>query len=184
MEYAPSSLAAIPLPVPEEKAVGILLGIARGIAYAHKKGIVHRDIKPENILLTAEGVPRITDWGLGKAISDTRQSSMIGFSPVYAAPEQIAPHRYGRPGPATDIYQLGMLLCEMLTGAPAFRCEGLHDLNTAILEDTPVIPRIIGRHRNELEKIILRCLAKKPEDRYPSVADLIRDLESVQTPPA
>ena len=111
MEYAPSSLAAISLPLPEEEAVRILLGIARGLAYAHEKGIVHRDIKPENILLTAEGVPKITDWGLGKAIGDTRQSSVIGFSPAYAAPEQIAPHRYGRPGPATDIYQLGMLLC-------------------------------------------------------------------------
>jgi serine/threonine protein kinase len=183
MEYAPSSLAAIPLPLPEERAVGILLGIARGIAYAHEKGIVHRDIKPENILLTADGVPKITDWGLGKAIGDTRKSSIIGFSPAYAAPEQIAPHRYGRPGPATDIYQLGMLLCELLTGKPVFRGEGMHDLNTAILEDIPVIPRWNGRHRDMLEKIILRCLAKKPEDRYDSVAGLIRDLESMQSFP-
>jgi len=183
MEYAPSSLAAIPLPLPEEKAVGILMSIARGIKYAHEQGIVHRDIKPENILLTAEGVPKITDWGLGKAIGDTRQSSMIGFSPAYAAPEQIAPHRYGRPGPATDIYQLGMLLCEMLTGAPVFRGEGMHDLNTSILEDTPVIPRWNGRHGDELREIILRCLEKKPEGRYASVADLIRDLESVQISP-
>jgi hypothetical protein len=179
MEYAPSSLAAISLPLPEEKAVRILLSIARGLAYAHEKGIVHRDIKPENILLTAEGVPRITDWGLGKAVGDTRQSSVIGFSPAYAAPEQIAPHRYGRPGPATDIYQLGMLLAELLTGEPVFRSEGLHDLNTAILEDIPVIPPWNGRHGNELKQIILRCLAKKPEDRYASVIDLIRDLESL-----
>jgi hypothetical protein len=183
MEYAPSSLASIPLPIPEEQAVKILLGIARGLQYAHEKGIVHRDIKPENILLTAGGVPKITDWGLGKAISDTRQSSVIGFSPAYAAPEQVAPHRYGRPGPATDIYQLGMLLCELLTGAPAFRGEGMHDLNTAILEETPVIPRGNGRYGDGLRKIILKCLAKKPEDRYASVTDLIRDLESVQTPP-
>ena len=179
MEYAPSSLAAISLPLPEEEAVRILLGIARGLAYAHEKGIVHRDIKPENILLTAEGIPRITDWGLGKAVSDTRQSSVIGFSPAYAAPEQIAPHRYGRPGPATDIYQLGMLLSELLTGAPVFRSEGLHDLNTAILEDIPVIPPWNGRHGDKLKQIILRCMAKKPEDRYASVVDLIRDLESV-----
>jgi hypothetical protein len=183
MEYAPSSLAAIPLPLPEEQAVKILLGIARGLVYAHEKGIVHRDIKPENILLTAEGVPKITDWGLGMTIGDTRKSSVIGFSPAYAAPEQIAPHRYGRPGPATDIYQLGMLLCEMLTGAPAFMSEGMHDLNTSILEETPIIPRWNGLHGDELVKIILKCLAKKPEDRYASVADLIRDLESVQTHP-
>jgi hypothetical protein len=179
MEYAPSSLASIPLPVPEEEAVRILLGVARGIAYAHEKGIVHRDIKPENILLTAERVPKITDWGLGKALGDTRQSSVIGFSPAYAAPEQIAPHRYGRPGPATDIYQLGMLLAELLTGAPVFRSEGLHDLNTAILEDIPVIPPLNGRHGDVLRQVILRCLAKKPEDRYASVTGLIRDLESL-----
>jgi eukaryotic-like serine/threonine-protein kinase len=179
MEYAPKSLAAIPLPVPEEEAVRILQGIARGLAYAHEKGIVHRDIKPENILLTAEGVPKITDWGLGKAVGDTRQSSVIGFSPAYAAPEQIAPHRYGRPGLATDIYQLGMLLAELLTGAPVFRRAGLHDLNTAILEDMPVIPPWNGCHVNELKQIILRCLAKKPEDRYASVVELIRDLETV-----
>lgn len=183
MEYAPSSLAAISLPVPEDEAVRILLGIARGLAYAHEKGIVHRDIKPENILLTAKGVPKITDWGLGKSVSDTRQSSVIGFSPAYAAPEQIAPHRYGRPGPATDIYQLGMLLCELLTGAPVFRREGLHDLHTAILEEIPVIPSWEGRHGSELRKIILRCLAKKPEERYVSVIGLIGDLESLIASP-
>jgi Protein kinase domain len=183
MEYAPSSLAAIPLPLSEKEAVRILLGIARGLAYAHEKGIVHRDIKPENILLSAEGVPKITDWGLGKSIGDTRQSSVIGFSPAYAAPEQIAPHRYGRPGPATDIYQIGMLLCELLTGAPAFRAEGMHDLNMAILDDTPVIPRWNGSHGLELERIIRRCLAKKPEERYVSIADFIRDLEFLQTFP-
>jgi Protein kinase domain len=184
MEYAPSSLAAISLPIPEDEAVRILLGIARGLAYAHEKGIVHRDIKPENILLTAEGIPKITDWGLGKAVGDTRQSSVIGFSPAYAAPEQIAPHRYGRPGPATDIYQLGMLLAELLTGATVFRSEGLHDLNTAILEVIPVIPPCEGCHTNELKQIILRCLAKKPEDRYASVVDLIRDLGPVTGFPA
>jgi hypothetical protein len=182
MEYAPSSIAATPLPSTEEKAVGVILGIARGLACAHQKGIVHRDIKPENILLTAGGVPKITDWGLGKAIGDTSRSSMIGFSPAYAAPEQIAPHRYGRPGPATDIYQLGMLLCEMLTGLPAFSGEGMHDLNTAILEDTPDIHSWKGLHEKELRAIILRCLEKKPEDRYSSVAELIRALESVQEP--
>lgn len=180
MEYAPSSLAALPLPLPEDKAMEIIIGIARGLAYAHGKGIVHRDIKPENILIAADGTPKITDWGLGKAISDPRQSSMIGFSPSYAAPEQIAPHRYGKPGPATDIYQIGMLLYEMLTGSVAFESEGMHDLHCAILEDTPAIPSWNGRHEDEIRKIILKCLAKRPEDRYASVAELVSDLESVR----
>jgi hypothetical protein len=180
MEYAPASLAAIPLPLPEDKAVEIALGIARGLSCAHQNGIVHRDIKPENILLSGEGIPKITDWGLGKAIGDTRESTMIGFSPAYAAPEQIAPHRFGKPGPATDIYQLGMLLAEMLTGTVVFRGEGMHDLNRAILEDAPVLASWNGPHEDEIRKIILRCLSKKPEERYSSVTDLIRDLETVQ----
>ncbi len=182
MEYAPSSLAALPLPLPEERAVGIVLGIAHGLAYAHGKGIVHRDIKPENILLAADGTPKITDWGLGRAIGDARRSSMIGYSPAYAAPEQIAPRRYGRPGPATDIYQLGLLLYEMLTGSVAFDSKGMHDLNLAILNDPPVLPSWHGSHEKELREIILKCLAKRPEERYGSVADLIRDLESIRFP--
>ena len=182
MEYAPSSLASVSLPLPEEKAVGIILGIARGLLYAHGKGIIHRDIKPENILLASDGTPKITDWGLGRTISDTRQSSVIGYSPSYAAPEQIAPLKYGRPGPATDIYQLGMLLCELLTGSVAFEAEGMHDLNMAILNDLPVLHSWNGLHENELRKIILKCLEKQPEERYKSVADLIRDLEVIRFP--
>ena len=182
IEYAPSSLANLPLPLPEEKAVGMVLGIALGLAYAHGRGIVHRDIKPENILLAADGTPKITDWGLGRAIGDTRQSSMIGYSPAYAAPEQIAPTRYGRPGPATDIYQLGMLLYEMLTGSVAFGSTGAHDLNLAILNDPPVLPSWHGGHEKGLREIILKCLAKRPEERYDSVAALIRDLESIRFP--
>ena len=180
MEYAPSSLAKLPLPLPEERAVGIVLDIARGLAYAHGKGIVHRDIKPENILLAEDGTAKITDWGLGKDMGNSFTSSVIGFSPAYAAPEQLAPHQYGRPGPATDIYQLGMLLAEVLTGAVAFHGRGMHDMNMAILNDSPEIPRWNGRHEQDLRQIIIRCLAKRPEERYSSVSDFIRDLEAVQ----
>jgi len=179
MEYAPSSLAKIPLPLPEERAVRIVLDIARGLAYAHGKGIVHRDIKPENILLAEDGTAKITDWGLGKDMGNSLTTSVIGFSPAYAAPEQLAPHQYGRPGPATDIYQLGMLLAEILTGSVAFHGKGMHDMNMAILNDPPEISPWNGRHEQKLRQIILRCLAKRQEDRYSSVSDFIRDLEAV-----
>jgi len=180
MEYAPSSLAALPLPLKEDKAIGMILGIAHGLSYAHSNGFMHRDIKPENILIASDGTPKITDWGLGKAINDNRQSSMIGFSPAYAAPEQVAPHRFGRPGPATDIYQLGMLLSEMLTGSVAFKGEEMHDLNLAILNDPPALASWNGKHETELREIIMKCLAKQPEERYDSVDSLIRDLESIE----
>ena len=183
MEYAPSSLAAISLPLPEEEAVRILLGIARGLAYAHEKGIVHRDIKPENILLTAEGIPRITDWGLGKAVSDTRQSSVIGFSPAYAAPDR-SHHRYGQARAGTISTSSGMLLAELLTGAPVFRSEGLHDLNTAILEDIPAHPHhgkaVTG---TSLSRLSSDAWPKSRKTGYASVVDLIRDLESVTVSP-
>jgi len=180
MEYAPSSLAKIPLPLPEDRAVAIVLDVARGLEYAHGKGIVHRDIKPENILLTGDGTAKITDWGLGKAMGNSLTASVIGFSPAYAAPEQLAPHQYGRPGTATDIYQLGMLLAEVLTGSVAFQGKGVHDMNMAILNNSPGILPWNGRHEPQLRQIILRCLAKRPEDRYPTVSDFIKDLEAVQ----
>jgi len=182
MEYAPSSLADIPLPVSEEKAREIIKGVARGIAYAHEQGIVHRDIKPENILIAADGTPKITDWGLGKAMHDRRQSSMIGFSPVYAAPEQISPAMYGKPGPATDIYQLGVLFYLMLTGNVPFHREDMHEMSMAILHDAFPVITWGGANEGKIQPILKKCLEKRPEARYDSVASLLADLETVHQP--
>lgn len=182
MEYAPRSLAQLPLPLSQDNALKIITGVARGLAYAHENGVIHRDIKPENILLAEDGTPKITDWGLGRDIDDTRQSSVLGYSPVYAAPEQIAPGRFGKPGPATDIYQLGVLLYELLAGVVPFRHEGMHDLSQAILHDAPVVPEFAGPEGKQIRAIILRCLEKKPADRYPSVASLLSDLRIIGNP--
>jgi hypothetical protein len=182
MEYAPSSLAGLSLPLPEDKALEIIKGIARGIAYAHEKGIIHRDIKPENILITAEGTPKITDWGLGKEMSDVRKSSMIGFSPLYAAPEQISPHRYGKPGPATDIYQMGIVFYLMLTGRVPFTNEDMHEMSNAILHTAPPIPTWNGLYQKKIQPILMKCLEKRPEDRYDSAAILLTHLEAVSKP--
>jgi serine/threonine protein kinase len=179
MEYAPRSLAQIPLPLSQEKALLIITGIARGLAYAHENGVIHRDIKPENILLTEDGTPKITDWGLGREITSTRQSSVLGYSPVYAAPEQIAPGRFGRSGPGTDIYQLGVLLYELLVGTVPFRDEGIHDLSQAILNDAPAVPEFSGAEGKRIQAIIIRCLEKKSADRYPSVESLLADISSL-----
>jgi hypothetical protein len=181
MEYAPGSLAQIPLPLSQEKALVIITGVARGLAYAHERGVIHRDIKPENILLAEDGTPKITDWGLGREITDTRQSSVPGYSPVYAAPEQIAPARFGRPGPATDIYQLGILLHELLTGVVPFRDAKMYDLSQAILHDAPVVPEFAGPDGRKVQAIILRCLEKNPADRYTSVMSLLADISSLES---
>ena len=179
MEYAPSSLAGVSLPLPENKALGIIRGVARGIAYAHEKGIIHRDIKPENILITADGIPKITDWGLGKAMSDMRQSSIVGLSPLYAAPEQISPSLYGKPGAATDIYQVGLLFYMMLTGNVPFIREDMHEMSKAILHDIPPMPSWNGTYEQKIQHILKKCLEKRPEDRYGSAVSLIEDLDAI-----
>jgi serine/threonine protein kinase len=179
MEYAPSSLAGLSLPLPENKALEIIKGVARGIAYAHEQGIIHRDIKPENILITADGTPKITDWGLGKEMSDMRKSSMIGFSPLYAAPEQISPHMFGNPGPATDIYQMGILFYVMLTGRVPFTNEDMHEMSNAILHTAPPKPSWNGLYEKKILSILMKCLEKRPEDRYDSAASLLEHLEAI-----
>ncbi len=176
MEYVASSLAEMHFPIDEKKAAGIITGIAEGLRYAHEQGIVHRDIKPGNILLTPEGMPKITDWGLSKA-QGTKQSGLIGFSLEYAAPEQLAPNLYGEPGPWTDIYQMGVLFYEMLAGHVPFAGDGMGEVTHAILHDEPVPALSGGRNADAINAIIAKCLRKRPQDRYTSVAELLKDLE-------
>jgi parallel beta-helix repeat protein len=178
MEYVASSLAEMHFPIDEKKAASIITGIAEGLRYAHEQGIVHRDIKPGNILLTPEGLPKITDWGLSKA-QGTKQSGLIGFSLEYAAPEQLAPNLYGEPGPWTDIYQMGVLFYEMLAGHVPFAGDGMGEVTHAILHDEPAPAVSGGRNADALNAIIVKCLRKRPQDRYASVAELLKDLEGL-----
>ena len=179
MEYIGSSLAAMKFPLPAEKAVEIARGVAEGLKYAHGQGIVHRDIKPENILISPEGTPKITDWGLSKA-EGTKQSGIIGFSLDYAAPEQLAPNLYGEPGPWTDIYQLGVLLYEMLSGQVPFRGGGMGEVTHAILHDDPLPLQLAGPDAKLLRDIVMKCMAKKPTDRYRSIEEIIADLKKIR----
>jgi len=175
MEYVASSLAEKRFPFNQKKAISVLIGVAEGLAYAHQQGIVHRDIKPGNILLTFEEVPKITDWGLSKE-QGRKQSGIIGFSLEYAAPEQLAPSLYGEPGPWTDIYQLGVLFYEMLTGNVPFTGNGMGEITHAILHNelSPGIKD--GKNADLINKIIARCLRKKSSERYASVKELLEDL--------
>jgi serine/threonine protein kinase len=176
MEYVGSSLANLKFPIGTDRAVKFITGVAEGLRYAHERDIVHRDIKPENILITADDVPKITDWGLAKALTDTKQTGLISFSLNYAAPEQLAPNIYGEAGKQTDIYQLGVLFYEMLTGRLPFSGAGMGEITHAILHDTPLPPEIPGRNADAIRSIIARCLQKKPQDRYASVAGILEDI--------
>jgi len=178
MEFVESSLAGMKFPLDETQAVQIVTGVAEGLKYAHEQGIVHRDIKPGNVLIAPDGTAKITDWGLSKA-QGTRQSGLIGFSLEYAAPEQLAPNLYGEPGPWTDIYQMGVLFYEMLTGRVPFAGDGMGEITHAILHDEPCPALSGGSHAAAINAIIARCLKKNPKDRYVSVADLLADLKKL-----
>jgi len=180
MEYVKSALAAMQFPLETNQAVEIVKGVAEGLRYAHEQGIVHRDIKPGNIMITPDGVPKISDWGLSKA-EGTKQSGLIGFSLEYAAPEQLAPNLYGEPGPWTDIYQLGVLFYEMLAGNVPFRGGGMGEVTHAILHDEPSPLTLEGPDAALMKDIILKCMAKKPQDRYGSVSLLLDDLKEVRS---
>ncbi len=182
IECYATSLADLPLPLDLKRSVEIITGLAEGLQYAHEKGIIHRDIKPENILMSEMGVPKITDWGLAKALTDTKQTALISFSPDFAAPEQLAPNLYGDTGPWTDIYQLGVLFYSVVTGHVPFRGEGIAGVMHAILYDDPALPPLPGTDGTIIQGIIQKCMEKKPGDRYSSVAELLTDLKKISGP--
>ncbi len=179
MEYIPRSLADVKKPLDIPAAVPIITGIAQGLAYAHDKGVIHRDIKPENILITADGIPKITDWGMSRILA-AQMPTVVGFSVSYAAPEQVSPSRFGTTDGRTDIFQLGVVFYELVTGLRPFRGEDSGEIIDAILNSDPIPPSRIIPASKIVEPIILTCIAKKPEDRYQSVPDLLADLEKLE----
>jgi hypothetical protein len=128
----------------------------------------------DNILIGNDGTPKITDWGMSKVLAaEVHKSSIAGFSLSYAAPEQVSPSEFGRTDERTDIYQLGVLFYELVTGSIPFGGESIVEVGNAILRDTPTPPSEYNPDANAVEKIILKCLAKNPADRYQSAAELI-----------
>ena len=174
MEYVPDSLEAIEKPIPVWKAVHLIRGIADGLKYAHEQGFVHRDVKPHNILLDKDFVPKITDWGMSKVLAnEVKKSSIAGFSLSYAAPEQVSPSEFGRTDERTDIYQLGVVFYELVTGSVPFGGESIVEVGNAILREQPIPPSEFNSDAAIVEKIILKCLEKDPVKRYQSSAELL-----------
>ena len=178
MEYVPRALSDMEKPMPPSDAYKIILGIARGLSYAHARQIIHRDIKPQNILIAEDNTPKITDWGLGKIVGDgnANETTTVGFSLNYASPEQIAPKKYGMPTKRTDIYQLGILFYELITGTRPFFGDGVADMSDEILYKEPVKPSERVAEGAVFDDIIMKMIAKNPDDRYQSVDDMIADL--------
>jgi len=120
MEYLPSSLADMPVPVSPGDSLRLIRKIGEALLYAHEQGVIHRDLKPENILLSPGGEPRIADWGLARDEKRTSQTTIHGFSLLHAAPEQLDPGRFGDTTQHTDIYQLGIIWYWLACGKRPF----------------------------------------------------------------
>lgn len=179
MEYHPRSLDRVVLPLPVPEAARLMAGILDGLAHAHARGIVHRDLKPQNILLGADGEPRIADWGLSTTLEGGTPGTVEGFSLAYAAPEQVAPERFGGTDPRTDLYQAGVLFYELVTGRPPFPGGSLAEQTRAILEVAPAPPSSLVPAARSVDRIILRCLEKEKSRRYQSAGELAAEIALV-----
>lgn len=166
-------------PSPTE-AARLVERVARAVAFAHQRGVIHRDLKPANVLLTPDGTPKITDFGLAKRLdrdsAQTRTGSVMG-TPNYMAPEQ-AEGRTQTIGPLSDVYGLGAVLYDVLSGRPPFRGDTPVDTVRQVVETEPVRPRLLNpKVPRDLETICLKCLEKNPSQRYVTADSLADDLQ-------
>jgi len=166
-------------PLPPREAAELLKMIADAVAYAHENGVIHRDLKPANVLLDQDDRPRITDFGLAKQLeadSDLTATGQIMGTPSYMPPEQAA-GKTDQVGPAADVYSLGAVLYELLTGRPPFQAAHVIDTLRQVLDREPVALRRLNRGiPGDLETITLKCLGKEAERRFPSARELCDDL--------
>lgn len=165
--------------VSAEQAARWLVTIAGAVQHLHEQGIIHRDLKPSNILIDGRGEPVVTDFGLAKIFDGDSQSTRTGAilgTPSYMSPEQ-ASGRISLISPRSDVYSLGAMLYELLTGMPPFRGETALDTLVQVLESEPKLPRRIVKHLpRSIELICLKCLEKDPGLRYNSADELAKDL--------
>jgi hypothetical protein len=182
LEYVPGGSLAQKLggtPQAPEAAARVVQALAWAVHAAHEQGVVHRDLKPSNVLLMGDGTPKITDFGLAKQLDMEEGVSLSGEikgTPSYMAPEQAAGKTL-EIGPLADVYALGAILYEMLTGRPPFKAATALETVAQVLEQEPVPPgRLHPKLPRDLETICLKCLEKDPRRRYVSAAALARDL--------
>ncbi|MFO0847328.1 MAG: serine/threonine-protein kinase [Gemmataceae bacterium] len=176
-------------PLAPDAAAKLVADVAAGVQHAHDRGIVHRDLKPGNVLLAADGTPKVGDFGLARVVGDlagdpaagdsgpglTQVGSVLG-TPSYMAPEQAAGDTH-RIGPRTDVYALGGLLFECLTGRPPFKAPTPAETLELVLQLDPPSPRQFQPTvPRDLETVCLKCLRKDPDRRYQSARELADDL--------
>ena len=166
-------------PLPPGKALSIAVEVGKGLAYAHRAGIVHRDVKPQNVILNGDGLPKVTDFGIAHSVdvetAVTQSGTVLGTSD-YIAPEQAS----GRPAvPASDVYGLGCVLFELLTGSTPYSgssfvdvaMQHLHSPTPSVRERRPEVPA-------RLAAAVERAMAKDPADRFGSMDDFVAELQA------
>jgi serine/threonine-protein kinase len=166
-------------PLPPGEALAIAVEVGKGLAYAHRNGIVHRDVKPQNVILNGDGLPKVTDFGIARSVDVeqgvTQTGTVLGTSD-YIAPEQASG---GHAAPASDVYGLGCVLFELLTGSPPYSGSGfvdvamkhIHSPVPSVLEERPDAPARVAA-------AVERAMAKHPDDRFASMDAFVEELEA------
>ena len=172
MELCDSSLAEMQKPIESEEAAWIIFNVCEGLKFTHALKIIHRDLKPQNILIK-DGTPKISDWGLSRVITESSASTATSFTPNYAAPEQINNRVKDE---RTDIWQLGVIFYELVTGVLPFKGDSMIEIAMNIATKDPAPPSDITPDSREFDAIVMKCLQKDPAKRYQTVIELQKDL--------
>lgn len=165
-------------------ALNIVIKVAHALEYAHQQKVVHRDVKPSNIIIDMNGEPQLMDFGLAKQLDSgtkfTQTGSALG-TPAYMSPEQAAGESH-RVDHRSDIYSLGAVLYELITGRPPFEGDNMMKVIIKVLNHDPVLPRQINpKIHRDIQTIVMKALEKNPERRYPSMSDFAADMNRFLT---
>ena len=169
-------------PLPYREAARLLLPIARALDYAHRRGVLHRDIKPANILINEDGIPMLSDFGIAKMLEHTETTQLTGTGVGIGTPEYMPPEQWiGKPVAQSDIYALGVVLYELITGRKPFIADTPPALLLKIVNDPLPRPKLfVPDLPQAVENVIIKALEKKAEARYASMGEFVSALEKMR----